>query len=203
MLLDRVRTSRPTAFVETVLQDIRYSLRMLRAYPSFGFAAIVTLALGIGVNTAVFSVVNAIVLRPLPVRDGARLVVIASQRRSNRTLQGVSYADLQDYRTAGAGVFEDIAGYSAGFLGLSVQGAPPERVLVTWVTGHYFSLLDISPVVGRVIRANEGAAGRTDPVVVLGYSTWRRRFGGDASVVGKVVRVNGWPCTIVGVAPSG
>ena len=185
------------------LRDVRYGWRMLRRHRTFAIAAIVTLALGIGINTAVFSVVNAIVLRPLPVRDGHRLVVIASQQTSSRTLRGVSFPDLQDYRPATVDVFEDIAGYSVGFLGLSAVGSRPERVLVTWVTGNYFSLLDVHPVLGRLIRPDEGAPRRTDPVVVLGHSTWQRRFGGDPSVVGRTVMVNGLPCAIVGVAPPG
>jgi predicted permease len=193
--------ARPGAFFETLLQDIRYGLRMLHRSPGFALAAMVTLALGIGVNTAVFSVVNAIVLRPLPVRDGDRLVVIASQRASSRTLRGVSFEDLQDYRRATVDLFEDIAGYSVGFLGLAPIGSEPQRVLVTWVTGNYFQLLDIRPTLGRVIRVDEGTPGRIDPVVVLGYSTWQRRFGGDPSVVGRSVMVNGRPSTIVGVAP--
>jgi putative ABC transport system permease protein len=193
--------ARRGAFFETLLQDIRYGLRMLHRSPSFALAAIVTLGLGIGVNTAVFSVVNAIVLRPLPVRDGDRLVVIASQRASSRTLRGVSFEDLQDYRRATVDLFEDIAGYSVGFLGLAPIGSEPQRVLVTWVTGNYFQLLGIRPTLGRVIRVDEGTPGRIDPVVVLGYSTWQRRFGGDPSVVGRSVMVNSRPCTIVGVAP--
>jgi len=186
-----------------ILQDARYGWRILRTYRTFALAAIVTLALGIGVNTAVFSVVNAIVLRPLPVRDGDRLVVIASQRTSSQTLRGVSFLDLQDYRPATVDLFEDIAGYSVGFLGLASVGSRPERVLVTWVTGNYFSLLDIHPVLGRTIRTDEGTPGRTDPVVVLGHSTWQRRFRGDPSVIGRTVLVNGIPCTIVGVTPPG
>jgi predicted permease len=193
--------ARPGAFLETLLQDIRNGLRMFHRSPSFALAAMATLGLGIGVNTAVFSVVNAIVLRPLPVRDSDRLVVIASQRASNRTLGGVSFEDLQDYRRATANLFEDIAGYSVGFLGLAPIGSGPQRVLVTWVTGNYFQLLDIRPTLGRLIRADEGRPGRIDPVVVLGYSTWQRRFAGDPSVVGRSVMVNGRPCTIVGVAP--
>ena len=133
---------------------------------TFALAAVVTLALGIGVNTAVFSVVNTIVLRPLPVRDGDRLVVIASERTSSRTLRGVSFPDLQDYRPATFNVFEDIAGYGVGFLGLaSVGNQPGASDLVTWVTGNYFSLLGIRPVLGRMIRTDEGTPGRTDPVV--------------------------------------
>ena len=195
--------ARRGTFCETLLQDIRYALRMLHKSPGFALAAIVTLALGIGVNTAVFSVVNAIVLRPLPVRDGGRLVVIASQRASSRTLHGVSFEDLQDYRRATVDLFEDIAGYSVGFLGLAPIGSDPQRVLVTWVTGNYFRLLDIRPALGRVIGGDEGTPGRIDPVVVLGYSSWQRRFGGDPSVIGRSVMVNGHHCTIVGVAPPG
>ena len=191
------------AFFDTLLQDIRYGLRMLRRSPSFALAAIVTLGLGVGVNTAVFSVVNAIVLRPLPVRDGDRLVVIASHQASSRTLRGVSFEDLQDYRRGSADVFEDVAGYSVGFLGLAPIGGEPQRVLVTWTTGNYFRLLDIRPALGRVIRVDEGTPGRVDQVVVLGYSTWQRRFGGDPSVIGRSVMVNGHHCTVVGVTPPG
>jgi predicted permease len=100
-------------------------------------------------------------------------------------------------------VFEDVAGYSVGFLGLASGGSRPERVLVSWVTGNYFPVLDIRPVLGRLIRADEGAPGRRDPVAVLGHSTWQRRFRGDPSVIGRTVTVNGVPCTIVGVAPAG
>ena len=113
----------------------------------------------------------------------------------------MSFPDVQDYRAAAGDLFEDIAGYSVGFLGLARQGGRPERVLVTWITGNYFPLLDVRPVLGRVVRPDEGGPGRTDAVVVLGYSTWQRRFGGDPSVVGEIVKVNGQPCTIVGVVP--
>jgi predicted permease len=187
--------------VDTLWHDVLFATRLLRKAPIFTAAVVLTLALGVGVNTAVFSVVNAIILRPLPVRDGDRLVVIASQHASNPTLRGMSSSDLEDYRAAAQDVFEDIAGYSVGFLGLAPQGGRPERVLVSWITGNYFRLLDVRPILGRVIQPDEGGRGRADAVVVLGYSTWQRRFGGDRSVVGKIVRVNGQPCTIVGVMP--
>lgn len=181
--------------------DVIFAARLLHKAPIFTAAAVLTLAVGVGVNTAVFSVVNAILLRPLPVRDSGRLVVIASQDISSSALRGMSLPDVKDYRAATRDLFEDIAGYSVGFLGVARQGGPPERVLVTWTTGNYFPLLDVRPVLGRVIRPDEGESGRADAVVVLGYSTWQRRFGGDRSVIGEIVHLNGQPCTIVGVAP--
>ena len=187
--------------VDTLWHDLVFALRLLRKSPVFSAAVVLTLGLGVGVNTAVFSVVNAIVLRPLPVRGSDRLVVIATQNTSTRLLRGVSFPDLEDYRAATHDVFEDIAAYSVGFLGLAHGGRQPERVLATWVTGNYFRLLDVRPVLGRAVRPDEAGRGHADAVVVLGYSTWQRKFGADPSVVGQMVSVNGRPCTIVGVLP--
>jgi predicted permease len=187
--------------IDRFWHDLVFGLRQLRKSPVFAAAVVLTLGLGVGVNTAVFSVVNAIVLRPLPVRDSDRLVVIASQNTSTRLLRGVSFPDLEDYSAATHDVFEDIAAYSVGFLGLARRGSQAERVLVTWVTGNYFQMLEVQAVLGRVVRPDEGGRGHADAVVVLGYSTWHRKFGGDPSVVGQMVRVNGRPCTIVGVLP--
>ena len=186
---------------DALWRDLVFAVRLFRKSPVVTAATLLTLALGVGANVAVFSVVNAYVLRPLPVRDANRLVVIATHDRSSRTLRGASLPDVQDYRTATSGVFEDIAAYSVGFLGLGREGRRPERVLVTWVTGHYFPLLDLRPSQGRLIRADEGGPGGADAVVVLGYSTWQRRFDSDPRVVGQFVKVNGRPCTVIGVAP--
>ncbi|MBZ5536593.1 MAG: ABC transporter permease [Acidobacteriia bacterium] len=186
----------------TLSTDIRYGVRMLMKAPGVTLIAVLTLALGIGVNTAVFSVVNAFILRPLPVRDSERLTVVTSQRSSARGLHTVSLPDLQDCRGATGDVFEDIAGYTVGFVGLSRKGERPERVLTTWVTGNYFPLLDLRPTLGRLIGPDEGDPGRMDPVVILGYSTWRQRFGSDPYVIGETAKVNGRPVTIIGVAPS-
>jgi predicted permease len=185
------------SIVDDLWRDVRYAARTLRKAPGFTVVAVLTVALGIGANTAVFSVVNAVIFRSLPVRDGDRLVVIATTRSSTSTLRGVSVPDLQDYRSATRDVFEDIAGYSVGFLGLASKGGHPARVLVSAVTGNYFALLGIQPVLGRLIQTEV----RTDPVVVLGYSTWQRRFGGDPSVVGRTAIINGQPRTIIGVVP--
>jgi predicted permease len=160
------------------------------------------LALGIGVNTAVFGVVNAIIFRPLPVKDGARLEVIATFRAGTPTLGPVSFRDLQDYRAATHEVFDDIAGYSVGFMGLAHTGGGAEHVLVGRVTGNYFSSLGVHPALGRLIREDEGSPGHGTPLAVLGHSTWLRRFGGDRSVVGQKVMLNGQPYTVIGVVPE-
>jgi predicted permease len=188
-------------WIGDLVDDVRYALRSLRNSRTFLFAAVLTLGLGIGVNTAVFSVVNALLFRPLPVRDGERLVVLGSRGPNTTTLRPMSYSDLQDYRTATRDVFEDVAGYSVGFIGLAPEHGRPARVLATWVTGNYFELLETPPALGRFIRAPEGTPGRVDSVVMLGHTTWQQRFNGDPSIIGKTARLNGLACTIIGVVP--
>lgn len=187
--------------LEAVRNDALFALRLLRKSPTFTIAAVVTLALGMGVSTTVFSVVNTLILRPLPVPNSDRLVVIATERSVDGTLGGVSFPDLDDYRSGGSSVFEEVAGYMVGFAGLMPEGGRPERVLVTWVTGSYFPLLGIQPALGRLFRSDEGSPGAIDRHVVLGYSTWQRVFSGDPSAIGRTIRINGLPCTIVGVVP--
>jgi hypothetical protein len=187
----------------TLRHDVVFAVRLLRKSPAFTVAAILTVALAVGVNASVFSVVNAFMVRPLPVADGQRLVVIATHRGASGPLGGVSYPDLQDYRMATRHVFEDITAYNVGFAGIRRDAGRAERVLATWVTGNYFSLLRLQPHLGRLFTDDEGRLGRADALVVLGYSTWQRRFRADASIIGKAVAVNGKPCTIVGVAPPG
>lgn len=189
--------------MDELFQDIHFAIRILRESRVFSAVVVAMLALGIGVNTAVFGVVNAIIFRPLPVKDGARLHVIATLRSRTPALGPVSFPDLEDYRAATHEVFDDIAGYSVGFMGLAHQGRGRERVLVSWVTGNYFSLLGIHPALGRLIREDEGTPGASVPVTVLGYSTWVGRFGGDRAIVGQKLMLNGRPCTVIGVVPDG
>src|SRR5262245_13160351 len=134
---------------DTLRQDIVFITRLLRKSPVFTAAIVLSLALGVGVNTAIFSVVNAVILRPLPVRDADRLMVIATQNKSDRTLGTVSFSDLEDYRAATTDIFEEIAGYNVGFLGVAPEAGRPARVLAAVVTGSYFPLLDIQPALGR------------------------------------------------------
>ena len=188
-------------WVADLLDDTRYALRTLRHNRTLAFATVLTLAIGIGVNTVVFSVVNALLFRPLPVRNSERLVVLSSRVPATTTWRPMSFADIEDYRAATGDVLDDVAGYSVGFMGLAPAHGRPSRVLVTWVTGNYFELLGVQPALGRLVETPEGASGRVDPVVVLGHTTWRQRFNGDPSIVGQSVRLNGRLCTIVGVVP--
>jgi predicted permease len=183
--------------------DLVFAARLIRKSPAFTAAAILTLGLGVGANAAVFSVVNAVLLRPLPVRDSDRLVVIARQPASSRSLSGASAPDLVAYREATGEVLEEIAGYSVGYVGLTPDGARTEWVMATEITGNYFPMLDLKPAAGRLIRSDEVVAGQANPIVVLGYETWQRRYGGDPAVVGRLTAINGQACTIVGVAPAG
>ncbi|MBI3405520.1 MAG: ABC transporter permease [Acidobacteria bacterium] len=180
-------------------QDLKYAIRGLLKTPSFTFVAIITLALGIGANTAIFSVVNTFILRPLPVRNPERLTVVAIEHEGNQRPHQVSYLDFQDYR-AQNDVFEDMAAFSFGFVGLSEQGRA-DRLTVSFVTGNFFPMFGLQPALGRLIRADEGQKLGADPVIVLGNAFWKRRFGGDPSVVNRSVNINGKPFTIIGVLP--
>ena len=183
--------------------DLRQAVRALRVARAFTLTAILTLATGIGANTAVFSVVNALLFRPLPVRAADRLIVLASTKSPSRSLRGLSYPELEDYEAGTARTLEPIAGYTVGFAGVTPEHGTAARALVAWVTGHYFSLLGLAPAAGRLIDEHDVTTGRVSPLVVLGYDSWTSRFGADPSVVGRKVLINGGPCTIVGIAPRG
>jgi predicted permease len=184
--------------METLLQDLRYSLRMLARSPGYSVVVILTLALGVGVNTAFFSVANFVVLRPLPVRDPGRLVVLAVHEKATSEILDVSYPDFLDYRGQSS-AFSDMLAYRLGFNAFAT-GNHADHIISSYVTGNYFSMLGIQPAMGRLIEPHEGWAPATDPVMVLGYSFWQRRFGGDPGVVGKKALFDGKPITIVGVA---
>jgi predicted permease len=174
---------------------------MLAKYPGFTAVAVVTLALGIGANTAIFSLVNAVLLRPLPVKDPDQLLTLSFQQRGVTFTPVFSYPDYRDIREQAAAAFSDILAYRVGLDGLSANGKA-DRILVHYVTGNYFTLLGVKPVLGRLILPTEGGAPESDPVLVLGYTYWQTRFGSDANVIGKRVLIDGHPVTIVGVAPQ-
>ena len=186
--------------MQTLLQDMRYGVRMLFRSPAFTIVAVLTLALGIGANTAVFGVINAFMIRPLPGKDNASLLAIADRRGDSQELRFVSYPDYVDYR-AHADAFSEMTAYTNGLVGLSADRRT-ERILIQYTAGNFFSFLGLQPAAGRFFYPGDGEGTGVEQFVVLGHRYWQRRFAGSASVVGKSVIVNGTPCSIVGVAPE-
>jgi putative ABC transport system permease protein len=185
------------------MQDLRFALRLLWRSPGFTASAVLTLAIGIGVNTGIYSIFNGLV-RPLPVPGAHQLVYIASDLPSDDTgLQfKLSYAALADYREGTTEVFTDVFGFDTWISGMSARGRTWQFVY-HGVTGNTFSALGLQPAAGRLFRPAEGEAPRTERTVVLGYSQWIRRFGGDPSIVGSMVKLDGEPTRVIGVAPEG
>lgn len=180
-------------------QDIIYSVRTLTKRPGFTLAAVVTLGLGIGANTAIFSVVNGLMFRPLPVPRSGELVSIVSRTSQEGFYGGLSIPDFRDYRGL-KDVFADAAAYSPSVVQLTADGNP-ERIMVTLTTGGYFEMLELDAALGRTYQEEEGKIGG-EPVVVLDHGYWQARFGGDPAVVGRTVTLNGQPITVIGVAPE-
>ena len=174
---------------------------MLMKSPLFTSAIAITLGLGIGANAAVFSIVNTLLLRPLPVADPGTLYVVSLTHQDNDRPHGVSYADFVDFRKE-TQVFSDLAAYSIDFAGLSADNRA-DRITVSYVTGNYFSMLGLGSGIGRTILPSEGATFGADPVIVFGRSYWKKRFNGDPSIVGRTVVVNGRPFVVAGVVPEG
>src|ERR1700683_2316236 len=198
--ISRVHNQHRGGPMGTIVQDVRFGTRMLRKSPGFTVVVILTLALGIGANTAVFSIVNSFLFRPLPVKDPGRLIVMAYEDPKAAFPHEVSNADLQDFE-AQSPVTSDMTAFLVNFAGLNT-GNHSERVFVTFAKGNYFSALGIRPALGRLFLPSEGETPGADPVIVLGYSYWMRRFNQDPSVVGKSVILNGQPVTIIGVTPK-
>ncbi len=187
--------------MNNLMQDIRFGIRTLRKNPGFTFVAILTLAFGMAANTTIFSIVNALLLKTLPVPHAEQIAVLSTEQKNNPITRTFSYPDFQDYQKH-ADAFSDLFAYELSLVGLSADGNGSHFV-VSFVSSNYFSALEIQPALGRLILPTEGQAPGADPVLVLGYTFWRSRFGGDPSVIGKHVLVNGHPLTIVGVAPRG
>jgi len=182
-------------------QDIRYSLRTLSKAPGFAVLAVATLALGMAVTTTVFSTINGILLRPLPVSHPEQLMVLALQNGTDHSVQNISYPGYQDIRSQ-TSAFSDVLAYRVTLAALSADNKG-DHCIVSRVTGNYFSMLGLQPAAGRLILPTEGQTPGADSIVVLGYAYWQKRFGGDRNVIGKQVTLNGHPATLIGVAPEG
>jgi predicted permease len=195
--------------MQTLWQDIRYAIRMLTKNAAFSFVAILSLALGIGANTTIFTVVNAILLNPLPVKDVSRVVemdTVDTKTRvtaANATKLGMSYVNFQDYAHQGQQLFSAMT-CLVGPLPLTWSGgAEPRQLQGQMVSASYFDLLGIRPAAGRFFLPDEDTKPGGNNVAVLSYSLWTNKFGAKADAVGQILTLNATPYTIIGVAPRG
>ena len=186
--------------MDTLLQDLRYALRGLRNAPGFTLVAVLTLALGIGVNSTIFSLVNAILLRSLPVEEPDRLVNIYAHPSTSQDHGTLSYPNYLDYQEQ-TQTLESLMGYSNFFANLSIEGSS-ELVVGEIVTESYFPTLGVRPALGRAFSAEEYAAPGTSAVAILSHPFWQSRFGADPDIVGRTFRMNGIVYTVIGVAPA-
>ena len=199
-LKEECRDARGVSFVETTLQDVRYALRMLRKSPGFAAVAILTLALGIGANTAIFSVLDSVLLRPLPYQNPAGLVMLWENNSQHPNPHNtVSPPDFLDWQNRNS-VFAEMAALFDQHANLTGNGLPQEVVLQD-VSANFFSVLGVSPMLGPGFTADNGKAGH-DNVVVISYGFWKERFAGDTAIIGKTIVLDGHEETIVGVAPE-
>ena len=182
--------------LDAIAQDARYALRWLSRSPGFAIVAILSLGVGIGCNTAIFAVVDALLLRPLPVREPSRLVDLYTSSADGDTYSTNSLPDLLDYRQQ-KDVFADVAGYSPMFAGVT-RGDRARLVLGGIVTGNYFSTLGVSARLGRTLLPEDDAPDATR-TVVLSNRYWQREFGGESGAIGKTLRIRGQEFTVVGV----
>jgi putative ABC transport system permease protein len=183
-----------------MLKDLSYALRALQKSPGFALAAVLSLALGLGANTALFSAVDAVLLRPLPFRDPDRLTLVWSVT-SAYPLMNASLPDFEAYRDR-THSFEGMAAYYGALRNIAVSGAEPERLPIGRVTHELPAVLGVHPQIGRFFSAEEQQWGRHQ-VVVLSYRMWMRAFGGDPAAVGQTLNVEGEPWTVIGVMPRG
>ncbi|HKC86352.1 MAG TPA: ABC transporter permease, partial [Blastocatellia bacterium] len=192
-------------WLETLWQDLRYGLRMMLKNPGFTTIAVLTLALGIGANTAIFTLVNAVFLQPLPVSEQARLMSVFGMDENNRgaliDFSAISWPNFKDYRDQND-VFTGMIAFQNAGLNFS-GGGEPQRIAGMIVTGNYFDLLGVKTAIGRTFLPEEDRTPGTHPVVALSYGAWQRRFGGAPSIVGTAIKLNGLDYTVIGVAAEG
>jgi len=198
-LKDDCRDARLGRLLESLMQDVRYGLRVLVKNPGFSLAAIVTLALGIGANTAIFSLVYGVLLRPLPYLHGDRLIVLHQQAVKAHVLDfPFSVKELTDYRNENHTLQDLVEDHSMNFLLIGKHTA--ERVETAVVSANFFDVLGVKPLLGRTFVAGDDAPG-SPAVLILSYKYWQSHQGGDPHIVGKVFQMNNRPHTVIGVLP--
>ena len=185
-------------FLESLVQDVKFGLRVLRRNPGFTLTAVITLALGIGANTAIFSVIYGVLLRPLPYRDGDRLVVVNQQARLNNVnTLGFSVKEFQDYRDQNK-TMELVEHHAMSFILYGRE--EPERVQTSVVSANFFDVLGVKPILGRTFVPDDEKPGG-EAVLVLSNNYWKQSHGGDPNIVGTVFRMNNRPHRVIGVLP--
>src|SRR5207302_2382625 len=183
-----------------MFNDLRYALRMLLKSPGFTTVAVLTLALGIGANTAIFSLIDAVLVKMLPVRNPQELVLleVANGQEIEKTFSSPLYRTLRDHNQVFSGMFA-----SSGFLlDLTTDDQTGSKLTGELVSGSYFSVLGVSPILGRVLTTEDERAVGMYPVAVISYGLWQERFALNPSVVGQTITLNRTPFTVVGVTPS-
>src|SRR5262245_28346628 len=193
------REMRGFRVIDTLVQDLRYGARMLRKNPGFTMIAVITLSLGIGANTAIFSLVNTILFRPLPVREPQRLVSVFPTIQRTGEAQAFSYPNYVDVRDRND-VFSDLAAFHFAGMSLSRNGAN-EIIYGYLVSGNYFEMLGVKAALGRAFTPEDDRTPGAHPVAVLSYASWQKRFGADRNIVGQTMLLNNRSYTIIGVAP--
>ena len=205
LLGEDMRTQWTFATVETLWADIRYGIRSLRRAPAFSLVSVLLLALGIGTTAAAFSLIDAVILRGLPYPNaGELMVLIGNVERSERVeRRGGSYPDFVDWREQ-ARSFSSLAAYLGTTATLQGEGdRTPERLGIELVSASYLDTLGVAPLVGRDFRADEDVPGEGEAVVLVGHGLWQRRFGGDPTLVGRSLSIDGRPRTVIGLLPPG
>jgi putative ABC transport system permease protein len=187
--------------LDDLQRDIKYAFRTLAKNPGFTAVAVLTLALGIGANSAMFSVVNAVILRPLPYHDPDRLAMLwTSDPQRDIREEGTSFPTFQDWR-AQSRAFADLAICSRGNPVTLTGGSDPERIMGEAVSANLFPLLGVAPILGRPFSDEEEA--RRERLVVLSHALWQQRFGASPAAIGKTLEIDGQPVQVIGVMPAG
>lgn len=184
-----------------LFQDLRFAFRQLRKSPSFAITAVLTLALGIGANTAIFSLVNSLLLKPLPVANPEQVTMLVLRQNNGPQFPQFSWPEYKEIRAQSSRSFSYLIIHTLGLDGFSTAGQQPQRIMTAYVSGNFFDGFGLKPATGRLLLPSEGEVLGSDPVIVLSYDFWKEKFNGDPSVVGRAATVDGHPFTIVGVAP--
>ena len=198
---EETRDARGVGTVETLLADLRYGARALFKQPGYALLAVMTLGLGIGANTAIFSVINGVLLKPLPYEHGDRLVIVQQSRPlSGQPQVGVAIAEYFDYRERASNVFDGLVEYHQMNFDLINRGEP-DRVDTGVVSHNFFDLLGIKPIIGRSFVQSDDVRD-AEAVLILSHTYWRTKFGGDPNIVGQVFEMNDRPHRVIGVLPN-